>query len=185
MNWEEFLKEAAARADKNSRDDWTNVEGSNEPFSSLSCNPFSPERFFLAGPLRSYWLPVLLLQCNEKRLRYFFFPPPPLLRPSSPSSQFSRRIIASSIIYEISYQIPNIPYIFRKKYIYIHSSNETIRKERKEKRKEIFLKIWSKWTNFSYISRKIKISIDSNWRGGGKKKKKLEGIENIKFSSNR
>lgn len=95
-----------------------------------------------------------------------FFPPPPLLRPSSPSSQFSRRIIASSIIYEISYQIPNIS---RKKYIYIHSSNETIRKERKEKRKEIFLKIWSKWTNFSYISRKIKISIDSNWRGEGKK----------------
>lgn len=65
----------------------------------------------------------------------FFSPPPPLLRPSSPSSQFSRRIIASSIIYEISYQIPNIPYIFRKKkYIYIFQQRDD--KKRKKGKKE-------------------------------------------------
>ena len=71
-----FWKEAAARADKNSRDDWTNVEGSNEPFSSLSCNPFPPERFFLAGPLRSYWLPRSTSPMQWKTFYIFFFPLP-------------------------------------------------------------------------------------------------------------
>lgn len=135
MNWEEFLKEAAARADKNSRDDWTNVEGSNEPFSSLSCNPFSPERFFLPGPLRSYWLPVLLLQCNEKRLRYFFFPLPL-------SSVDLRRVYnfqeESSLLrlYTRFHTKSLISLIFSEKNIYIYTFQQRDDKKRKKGKKE-------------------------------------------------
>lgn len=141
MNWEEFLEEVAARADKNSRDDWTNVEGSNEPFSSLSCNPFSPERFFFAGPLRSYWLPVSRstspMQWKTPALfSFFFFSSPSFLCRSSPSSQFSRRIIASSIRLYTRFHTKSLTSLIfseKNKNIYIFRQRDD--KKRKKKRK--------------------------------------------------
>lgn len=86
-----------------------------------------------------YPYPVLLLQCNEKRLRYFlfffFFPPLSFLRRSSPSSQFSRRIIASSIRLYTRFHTKSLTSLIfseKNKNIYIYSANETIRKERKK-----------------------------------------------------
>lgn len=76
--------------------------------------------------------PVLLLRCNEKRFIFFFFPLP--FVQSSPSSQFSRRIIASSIRSYTRFHIKSLI-----SYIIFSKINKNIGdKKRKEKKERNF-----------------------------------------------
>lgn len=97
--------------------------------------------------------PVLLLRCNEKRFIFFFSPS---FVQSSPSSQFSRRIIASSIRSYTRFHIKSlISLIFSK-------INKNIGDKKKEKKEEIFLE------NFIELNELFLITMD------GKEKKRKE-----------